>query len=55
MVKLLELMIKVTPEILVKCGVVIKEISIPKDGDADNIMTEFKEGVLKISIPKLDK
>ncbi|CAC9982197.1 hypothetical protein [uncultured Gammaproteobacteria bacterium] len=30
-------------------------ISIPKDGDADNIMTEFKEGVLKISIPKLDK
>jgi hypothetical protein len=28
-----------------------KVISIPKDGDADNIMTEFKEGVLKISIP----
>jgi HSP20 family protein len=72
MVKLLELMIKVTPEILVKCRVVIKEIwlmsgnrssssyfsqviSIPKDGDADNVMTEFKEGILKISIPKLDK
>jgi 7-carboxy-7-deazaguanine synthase len=30
-------------------------VSLPKDGDVENIMTEFKEGVLKISIPKLDK
>ena len=30
-------------------------VSLPKDGDVENVMTEFKEGVLKISIPKLDK
>ena len=30
-------------------------VSIPKDGDVENIVAEFKEGMLKISIPKLDK
>jgi HSP20 family protein len=30
-------------------------VSIPKDGDVENIVSEFKEGILKISIPKLDK
>ncbi len=30
-------------------------VSIPKDGDTDNITAEFKEKVLKISIPKLNK
>ena len=30
-------------------------ISIPRDGDKDNISADFKDGVLKVSIPKLDK
>ena len=30
-------------------------ISIPRDGDKDNIGADFKDGVLKVSIPKLDK
>lgn len=27
--------------------------SVPNDGDTDNIITDFKDGVFKISIPKL--
>lgn len=30
-------------------------MSIPRDGDTDNINADFKDGVLKVSIPKLDK
>jgi HSP20 family protein len=30
-------------------------LSIPRDGDKDNISTDFKDGVLKVSIPKLNK
>jgi len=30
-------------------------MSIPRDGDKDNINADFKDGVLKVSIPKLDK
>ena len=30
-------------------------LSIPSDGDKDNISTDFKDGILKVSIPKLDK
>ncbi|HIM58741.1 MAG TPA: Hsp20/alpha crystallin family protein [Gammaproteobacteria bacterium] len=30
-------------------------VSIPADGDKDNISADFKNGVLKVSIPKLDK
>lgn len=28
---------------------------IPRDGDKDNISADFKDGVLTVSIPKLDK
>ncbi len=30
-------------------------MSIPRDGDTDNIKADFKDGVLIVSIPKLDK
>jgi len=30
-------------------------LSIPSDGDKDNINADFKNGILKVSIPKLDK
>jgi HSP20 family protein len=30
-------------------------VSIPRDGDKDNISADFKGGVLKVSIPKLEK
>ncbi len=30
-------------------------MSIPRDGDKDNISANFKDGVLTVSIPKLDK
>ena len=30
-------------------------LSIPSDGDKDNISSDFNDGVLKVSIPKLDK
>ena len=30
-------------------------LSIPSDGDKDNISADFNDGVLKVSIPKLDK
>jgi HSP20 family protein len=30
-------------------------LSIPSDGDKDNISADFKNGILKVSIPKLDK
>ena len=33
----------------------VHSTSIPKDGDIDNISADFKNGVLKVSIPKLDE
>ena len=30
-------------------------LSIPSDGDKDNISSDFNDGILKVSIPKLDK
>jgi len=30
-------------------------MSIPRDGDTDNISADFKDGTLTVSIPKLDK
>ncbi len=30
-------------------------MSIPRDGDTDSISADFKDGVLTVSIPKLDK